>query len=158
MSQPFIDQVLNKIVIVEDLYHRLILVVGPSGTGKTKTLQAIAQNAGFRCINVNLELSRCLLDLTVRQRALQIDRLLGEIVGQDSSDTVLLDNTEILFDVSLKQDPLRLLQRLSRNRTIIATWNGNCRDNYLTYAEPDHHEYRRYPAKELLMVSTSTSA
>ena len=29
-----------------------------------------------------------------------------------------LDFTEILFDVSLKQDPLALLKRMSRNRTI----------------------------------------
>ncbi|MEN6474686.1 MAG: BREX-3 system P-loop-containing protein BrxF, partial [Syntrophaceae bacterium] len=40
---------------------------------------------------------------------------------------VLLDNIEILFDVSLKQDPLRLLQGLSRNTTLVAAWSGEIR-------------------------------
>ena len=35
---------------------------------------------------------------------------------------ILLDNIEVIFDVALKQDPLRLLQRLSRNKTVVAAW------------------------------------
>jgi len=50
--------------------------------------------------------------------------------------TCCLDNTEILFNPILKQDPLRLLQRISRNRTVVATWLGNVTDSHLTYAAP----------------------
>ena len=57
---------------------------------------------------------------------------------------VLLDNIEILFDAALKQDPLRLLQGVSRNRTIVAAWNGTLENRYLTYASPEHPEHRRY--------------
>jgi hypothetical protein len=66
---------------------------------------------------------------------------------------VLLDNIEILFDPSLKQDPLRLLQGLSRNKTIIAAWNGSFVNGYITYAKPDHSEYRRYPAINILIIN-----
>ena len=59
-----------------------------------------------------------MLDLTERQRALQLPRLLSEVVNIYQSDVILLDNIEILFDVSLKQKPLRLLQDLSRNKTV----------------------------------------
>ena len=38
---------------------------------------------------------------------------------------ILLDNMEVIFDVGLKQDPLRLLQGLSRNKTVVAAWNGS---------------------------------
>jgi hypothetical protein len=69
-----------------------------------------------------------MLDLTERQRALQLPRLLGEIVGEATGELVLLDNIEILFDVHLKQDPLRLLQGLSRNKTVVAAWNGSIMD------------------------------
>lgn len=51
-----------------------------------------------------------MLDLTERQRALQLPRLLTEIVGTSADDVILVDNIEILFDVSLMLDPLRLLQ------------------------------------------------
>ena len=32
----------------------------------------------------------------------------------------------LLFDARLKQDPLRCLQGLSRNRTVVAAWTGTC--------------------------------
>jgi hypothetical protein len=55
---------------------------------------------------------------------------------------VLLDNLELLFDISLKLDPLRCLQDLARDKTIVAAWNGTVTAGHLTYATPDHPEYR----------------
>ena len=72
-----------------------------------------------------MKLSPLLLDLTERQRILQLPKLLDEIVFIAGDSSVTLDNTEILFTVSLQQDPLRLLQGLSRNRTIVASWFGH---------------------------------
>lgn len=156
-TEALADQILQKIPQAQGLYHRLILVVGPAGCGKTKALQLAREHTGAALLNVNLELSRLLLDLTERQRALQIARLLSEIVNRDGSEVVLLDNTEILFDVLLKQDPLRLLQGSSRNRTLVATWNGSFKDAHVTYAAPGHPEYRRYPARDLLVASPLTT-
>jgi hypothetical protein len=127
--------------------------VAPPGAGKTAALLDVERQTKSRYINVNLELSRALLDLTERQRPLQVARLLGDIVGKAGGHIVPLDNTEILFDVSLKQDPLRLLQGLSRNRTVVATWSGTVADRFLTYARPNHPEYRRYPVDDLVIVS-----
>ena len=137
------------------------MVVAPSGAGKTPALRDVVEHAGYPLVNLNLELSRRLLDLTERQRCLQVPSLLDEIVQAEPGDVILLDNIEILFDVQLKQDPLRCLQGLSRNRTVVAAWNGTCaagegRNSMLTYAEPDHPEYRRYPAADLLIVSPAS--
>ena len=153
MAEPLVDKVLRKIGEARELYYRLILVVGPAGSGKTKALQEVSVSTSVPLINVNLELSRRMLDLTERQRALQARKLLGEIVGEVAGNLVLLDNIEILFDVHLKQDPLRLLQGLSRNKTVVAAWNGSIVDDRLTYAVPDHPEYRRYPIRDFLAVS-----
>jgi len=149
---------------VNVLYHRLILVVASAGCGKTSALQELSGLTSAPLVNVNLELSRRMLDLTERQRALQLPRLLGEIVpacrdghgvgrGEATGELVLLDNIEILFDVYLKQDPLRLLQGLSRNKTVVAAWNGSIVDGHMTYAVPDHPEYRRYPIRDFLVAS-----
>lgn len=153
MPNSLSDQIISLIQQVPELYHRLVLVVAPSGSGKTSALKEVQQSLGAPLINVNLEISRRMLELTTRQRALQASRLLEDILRQNRSDVVLLDNIEILFEKSLKQDPLRLLQGLSRNRTIVATWNGKIGDNYLIYAAPDHPEYRRYPCRDLQVVT-----
>ena len=103
MAESLADQGLRKIGEARELYHRLILMVGPAGSGKTSALQEVSASTSAPLVNVNLELSRRLLDLTERQRALQLPRLLGAIVDEVPGDLVLLDNIEILFDVHLEK-------------------------------------------------------
>ncbi|EHM09443.1 hypothetical protein TheveDRAFT_0273 [Thermanaerovibrio velox DSM 12556] len=158
MVDSLADRVIKRIYEAAELYHRLVMLVAPAGAGKTAALQEVQGRIGAPLINVNLELSRCMLDLTERQRALQLPRLLGKIVGEAVSDVVLLDNVEILFDVSLKQDPLRLLQGLSRNKTVVAAWSGSIDGEYMVYATPDHPEYKRYPLRDFLVVNPEAVA
>lgn len=156
MAEPLADQILRKIGEARELYHRLILVVGPAGSGKTSALKQVSASTSAPIINVNFELSRWMLDLTERQRALQLPQLLRNIVGPIPGDLALLDNIEILFDVHLKQDPLRLLQGLSRNKTVVAAWPERFLNGTLIYAEPEHRVYRRYSREDLtgLMILT----
>ncbi|MBI4764647.1 MAG: BREX-3 system P-loop-containing protein BrxF [Deltaproteobacteria bacterium] len=153
MAELLAGRVIEKLSQVAELYHRLLIVVAPAGAGKTRALRKVGEDTGAPMININLELSRRMLDLTERQRALQLPRLISEIVNTSDSDVSLLDNIEILFDVSLRQDPLRLLQSLSRNKTVVATWNGCFDDEHIIYAAPDHSEYRRYLVKDFLVVN-----
>lgn len=152
MAEPLADKVMLKIDHAVELYYRLIIMVAPAGAGKTAALQDVHCRMGAPLVNVNLEISRRMLDLTERQRALQLPRLLSEIVDASQADVILLDNIEVLFDESLKQDPLRLLQSLSRSKTVIAAWNGSIDNGHMTYATPDHPEYRRYPLRDFLAV------
>lgn len=153
MSESLPDQIMRKIGQTVDLYHRLLLVVAPMGTGKTAALQDMHVRTGAPLLNINLTVSQRMLDLTERQRPLQLSRLLSEIVGGIEGDIVLLDNIELLFDVSLKQDPLRLLQNISRNKTLVVAWNGSIENGYMMYAALDHPEFKKYPVHDLLVAS-----
>ena len=158
MAEPLADRVIKRIGQAAELYHRLVMLVAPAGAGKTAALQDVHERTAAPLVNVNLELSRRMLDLTERQRALQLPRLLAEIVGASAADVVLLDNVEVLFDVSLKQDPLRLLQGLSRNKTVVAAWSGSIDGEHMVYATPDHPEYNRYPLRDFLVVNPEAVA
>ena len=158
MAEPLADGIIRRIGQAAQQYHRLVLLVAPAGSGKTAALREVNGRTAAPLINVNLELSRRMLDLTERQRALQLPRVLAEIVGAFRSDVVLLDNIEVLFDVSLKQDPLRLLQGLSRNKTVVAAWSGSIDGKHMVYATPDHPEYRRYPLRDFLAVKPEAVA
>ena len=158
MAEPLADRVIKRIGQVAELYHRLVMLVAPAGAGKTAALQDVHERTAAPLVNVNLGLSRRMLDLTERQRALQLPRLLAEIVGASAADVVLLDNVEVLFDVSLKQDPLRLLQGLSRNKTVVAAWSGSIDGEHMVYATPDHPEYKRYPLRDFLVVTPEAVA
>ena len=136
----------QRMLQAKGLYSRLVLAVGPIGTGKTALLRTVHDRTGAPLVNVNLHLSRRLLDLSERDRAIRLPRILDETITAEAHDaeTVLLDNTELLFDKSLHQEPLQLLQQLARNRTIVAAWLGSATGGALTYAELGHPEYRTY--------------
>lgn len=155
MANALSQQITDRLDQAEQLYNSLILVAGPAGTGKTAALRQISESKGFPLVNVNLELSQRLLELTEKQRSLRCGQIVREIVDQAGAPVVLLDNLEVVFDPALRQDPLRLLQGLSRNRTIVASWNGQVVDGHLVYAEPGHPEYRRYSVSDLLIVAAS---
>jgi hypothetical protein len=157
MTEPLADQVMRKTSRAAELYHRLVILAAPAGAGKTAALRDVHERTGAPLVNVNLELSRRMLELTGRQRALQLPRLLSEIVNASGGDVVLLDNIELMVYISLKQDPLRLLQGLSRNKTLVVTWNGPVNGGYLTYAMPEHPEYRRYIIRDLIIVNPEKS-
>ena len=133
-------------------YYRLVLLAGPMGTGKTEVLRTLAAKDSLPNINVNLELSRRMLRLSKGQRPRQVERLFKDILAPVPGDVVLLDNLEILFDPGLEVEPLRLLQVSSRNRTIVASWNGTSRDGTLTYAEPGHPEFVQFKQTEAVVV------
>jgi hypothetical protein len=151
MSKPVKESVKQSLKVAEGLYYRLVLLVGEPDSGKTSVLRDVADELGFPIININLELSSRLLELTSKQRAINLPKLLDEITETDNS-TLILDNLEILFDKEMKQDPLRLLQGISRNHSVVASWNGKATGRKLTYATADHPEYRKYDQVDALIV------
>jgi hypothetical protein len=157
MPELIENKVIKLIKAAEELYHRLVFIVGRCGTGKTFVIQNLAKLHDAEPININLCLSKELLELTEKQRQLKLSEILAQSVN-GNGDKVFLDNIEILFDIGLKQDPLRLLQGLSRNLTVVASWNGTFEKGKLTYAEPGHHEYRRYDLTDALIVSMTGEA
>ena len=156
-----LDQTVNAVVAgirqAAQLYHRLLLVVGPIGATKSAVLTAVSQHTAAPLVNVGFELSRRMLEFAARERALQVRPLLDELVeAAGGGDIVLLDHIELLFDADLQQEPLRLLQGLSRNRTVVAAWTGTLDGGTLRYAVPGHPEHRRYAAADLLTVPVGT--
>lgn len=138
-----------------DQYYRLVIVAGVPGTGKTAMTQSLAIAHGYPIVNVNLELSKRLLELTRVQRSRQVEKIIKEVVANVEGEVVILENIELLFDTSLEIEPLRLLQGLSRNRTIVATWNGTYENETLVFAQPGHPEYAQFKQIEAIVLPAS---
>jgi hypothetical protein len=149
---PLAIQIQHVLPETPDAYYKLILAVGPAGTGKTAALIELSAKHKWPRVNVNLCLSEKLLELTHRQRAVRVAGILEDVVRDEKVNVVLLDNIELLFASELALDPLKLLQSLSRNRTIVAAWSGDFDGAFLTYAEPGHPEARRYPTPQAVIV------
>jgi hypothetical protein len=137
-------------------YYRLVLAVGPAGSGKTPLLRRLAEDHGAPVISVSRQVSERLIDLPRRQRALETSSLFSELVDGSRDVVVLLDNLELLFSPELGQDVLRLLQSSSRNRTLLAAWPGDFIGDVLSYGRSGHPEHVRYlkPDAEILNVGS----
>jgi hypothetical protein len=157
MAEPIQDKIKRSLQAAGGLYYRLVLLVGKTGSCKSAALRDIANEFGTSIININLALSSELLELTATQRSLRLQGILNQIVDKEQSP-VMLDNLEILFDKDLQQDPLRLLQGFSRNRVVVASWNGTSVGGRLVYAETGHPEYRCYDSVDALIVNMDGTA
>ena len=155
MSEQWVDKSLSLIEPASELYYRLILVVGRGQSGKTRLLRLVSERTGGAYVNVGLEMSKRLLDAERQQWPLHASEWFGDLISQATGEPILLDNLEVLFHPDLQLDPLPLLQRASRSRTIIAAWHGTIDNHNLLYASAGHPEFRRYPAEELLTVNLS---
>lgn len=126
-------------------YYKLTVIVGPSGCGKTQVLRQVATELQLPVVNLSLLLSQRLLSQTRRQRALKAEEIAIEVIDEHLQSGLCLDNTELLFDSSLRLNALVFLQEASRNRLIVASWNGALVDATLRFAYADHPDFFSQP-------------
>jgi hypothetical protein len=138
-------------------YERLVLIVGPPGSGKSAALRDAAGARGWPVINLSLDLAQRMLELPVQQRPGRALDTIRALLDELDSDVACLDNIELLFGPSLQLDPLGLLQSLSRQKTLVAVWHGGTTGKgdslRLIHAQPSHPEYRDYSARGLVLLS-----
>ena len=150
-----IEALMNSIDQAAGSFNRLVLLVGPSGSGKSHLLQKLCEIRTCPLLNINLRISQKLLEIPRNKRSRHVDRLFGELLAGCDGDVVALDDLEVLFDPGLQLDPLRLLKVHSRNRTLVASWNGAYHDGVLSYAELDHPEFKSYRGVDVPVVSVA---
>jgi hypothetical protein len=145
------NEIIKAVESINLRYYKLVIVVGDVDYDKESILSDLSNNFKYPVINVNLELSSRLIDLSVKQRALKVSEIMAEIANI-GLDGVILDRTEILFDTSLQLAPLGLLKSLSRDKIIITMWSGSLSNGRLYYAEPSHPEYKSYSVDDVIVI------
>jgi len=158
---PLLTQLKKLDSLVEEisaLRSKLILLVGGHpGCSKTALMTELADQRGAKIMNVGAALGRRLAALPQWQRAIHANAALRELANEYASDNLLLlDNIELLFDQSLKLDPLDLLKRHAHARRVVAVWPGDLRDGRLRYAQIGHPEYRDYGIEEIVTFEIET--
>ncbi len=152
-----IDGLLQKVRLGAEqagrMYYRLLVVV--VGDEEVKDGRYLAERLGIRRINVGEKLAEELLEVPARGRPLKVAGLLEGLLDDAGGDGVLLDHIEILFEESLRVEPLTLLKNVSRQRLVVVMWSGEIEAGTLVYGVPGHPEHKGYPARDVALVRFS---
>ena len=141
MTDLLFPQILDTIRATKGAYYKLTIIAGASQAGKTRLLARVATDLQLPILNLGLLLSQRLLSQTRRQRALKAEEAATEVIDEHLRSGVCLDDTELLFDSTLRLNPLTFLQDISRNRLIVASWNGPIVGGELRFAYAGHPDF-----------------
>jgi len=111
----------------------------------------------YETLDLNRLLSERLIEMSEQDRPELIASLMTNIINEAVKNIVLITGLEILFDRSLKVDPIRLLRVCVKNKTLLASWPGDQTSSGLIYASPSHPEYRKYKTSDLSDVIILTA-
>jgi hypothetical protein len=98
---------------------------------------------------LNTHLAPSLFDIAPAQRPRQTSRLSAATLHQYTPGPLICTDIDILFEPTLRLDPLRLFLDASRQTSLIIAWPGTFQHNHLAYAVPAHAHYRTWPRPEL---------
>lgn len=148
---PALERLIGEI---NSFQSKLILLVGSSG--KTRLLRALARRLSAKPLNVGVTLGRRLAVTPVSDRSFSTSELLREITYYVDGDApLLLDNLEVLFEPSLKVNPLNVIKLLAHSRPVVAAWPGEIRNDRLIYARMGHPEHREYSLDGVVVFETA---
>ena len=81
MAELLADRNIKKNGQVDEMYHNLSMLVPPAGAGKTAALQNVHEHTAAPLVNVNLELSRRMLELSEPERAVHFGFMWIHVLG-----------------------------------------------------------------------------
>ncbi len=107
---------------------------------------------GFGYLSLGEMLSSALLKYEGKDRKNHVIKELDEIFHDINSEKLIVDNIDILFNPEYSIDILGYFVQLARNRKLIIIWPGEYALEGLTYASPEHEDYKRYLVKDYNVI------
>ena len=140
-----IEKLENLVDNITSLNSKLVLLIGPPRSGKSRLLAQLSERRDTPVLNVSAGLGRQLLAIPSTRRHLRAAELLKDMADEAARNgLLLLDNIELLFDNTLQLNPLDLLKLHAHAGRVIAVWPGGLRENRLSYATTGHPEHQDY--------------
>lgn len=143
--------------------HKLILVLGGFGAGKTELLRATAVATEGAYLNLNLALTERLRQLPRSRYAdgvtvhAEIDRLCDEL--SQHGRPLFIDNVELLFSPELgKVNPIDTFKRISRQRPVVLALPARRDGAYAKYSAIGRADYLRMEIGDYIIIDLENPA
>lgn len=137
--------------------HKLVILLGQFGTGKTDLLKDVAAEIDGIYVNLNLELTERLLTLPRRKYddGVTAHKLIDELCDELSpnGEPLLIDNVEILLSPELgKLNPIDTFKRMSRQRPVVIALPARRVGHHAEYATIGQADHLRMSLAEYVYL------
>ncbi|HOU00694.1 MAG TPA: BREX-3 system P-loop-containing protein BrxF [Anaerolineaceae bacterium] len=157
MAETALDKLKEALRIVVHNRHKLVILLGDFGSGKTALLKQLAAELPAEYVNLNLELTERLLTRPRRDYAdgVTAHALIDMLCDERSPDgrTLLIDNVEILLSPELgKLNPVDTFKRVARQRSVVLALPGQRHGETAEYSVMGREDYFRIPLEDYPVV------
>lgn len=107
---------------------KIHLIVGRAGSGKSKYLHNYSKETGIPILDLDSILGKKIPEGKDSQ---YVYGFIDGFLSTYRPDEILLDKKSILYDKDSNIDILGFLRKISKEKIVIATWNGYTKDGIL---------------------------
>lgn len=122
----------KKVNELNDAKHKLLLIIGAPGSGKSKVIREYSQETGIPIIDLD--------KIFINTPSNQLMDEMKNFLSTYHQKVLLLDNKKILYSKNSTIDLLAFLKEISTSIPVIATWNGKIEDGQVFHFRKDAPE------------------
>ena len=145
---------MHKVIDFLRSSHTCLLLVSPDVRKLRDAAYALLPVYDWPHLSVGRELSAVLLSETPQRRPRAADQWIRAALSGMAPGPALCTEIDLLFEPTLKLDPLRLMRDVGKLTRLLVAWPGSYADQVLTYAVPEHSHYRtwRKPGVDIVVL------
>jgi len=147
----YCDPMHNAITDFLRTSHTCLLLVHPAVSKLEGAAAQLLSVYSWPRLSVGGELSAVLFSETSQRRSRAARQWMKVHFREMAPGPVLCTEIDLLFEPTLKLDPLRLMRDVGRVTRLVVTWPGSYVDNVLAYAVPGHSHYRTWRRPEVFI-------
>jgi hypothetical protein len=151
------ERLIDAVKTVSDDRHKLVILLGDFGSGKTALLRAMASQVDGTYVNLNLSLTEKLLTLSRSSYAdgITAPRLVDELCDELSPDgrPLLVDNVELIFSPELGRiNPVDTFKRVSRQRPVVLALPARRQGMHAEYSTLGRADHMLMPLEDYTVL------
>ncbi len=133
----------QKIEKLHTSEHKLLLIVGGPGSGKSKAIREYSNETGIPMLDLDMIFQHTPTEKLVEE--------MTQFLTTYRQPVLLLDNKKILYKKDSQIDLLEFLKAVSTDKPVVATWNGKVEDGQLFHFRKDADDLI-YPVNDEVVV------
>lgn len=151
------ERLVDAVTTVSGDRHKLVILLGDFGSGKTALLRAIASQLDGVYVSLNLSLTERLLSRPHSAYAdgVTVPRLVDELCDKLSPDgrPLLVDNVELLFSPELGRiNPVDTFKRVARQRPVVLALPARRQGMDAEYSALGRADHMLMPLEDLTVL------